>query len=371
MNPRSRLSSPRTSHRHALAGLIAAASLLAAGAAFAAEAGSPDLVPVESVTVQRSSVVSDLSLSGEIAATIQTNISFRITGKIIERRVEVGQHVAADEVLARLDTTEQQTDVDNAQAGLTSAQALLQQAQANFQRQQSLLANGFATRATYDQAQENLHTTQAQTDAATAALRTAQEQLSYTQLKAGVAGVIVARNAETGQVVEAGQTVFVVAQDGARDAVFNVYEAMLTKPPKTATVDIVLESDPNVSATGQVREISPIVDPTSSTVKVKVELDKTPPQMTLGAAVIGRGRWDRKKLVVLPWSVLFEWQNQPAVWVLDGQDVVSLRTVSVERYASGSVVLSGGLEDGERVVSAGIQLLRPGQKVAVVTGIAP
>ncbi|UDL93399.1 efflux RND transporter periplasmic adaptor subunit [Lichenihabitans sp. PAMC28606] len=337
----------------------------------AAEAARVDLVRVKATTVTASSVQSDISLSGEIAARVQSDISFRLTGKIIERLVEVGQHVGPEDVLARLDPTEQKADVDNAQAGLASAEALLQQAQSTFARQQTLLGNGYATRASFDQAKETLQTTQSQVEAARAALSTALEQLSYTDLRPGVAGVIVSRNAETGQVAQAGQTVFSVAQDGPRDAVFNVYEALLTKPFESKVVDIELQSDPSVTATAHVREISPLVDAATSTIKIKVGLDTTPPKMTLGAAVIGRGRWDRKNEVSVPWSALFEWQSKPAVWVVGDGDVVSLKTVSVDRYGAGIVVLSGGLDSGTRVVTAGLQLLRPGQKVDVATGDTP
>jgi RND family efflux transporter MFP subunit len=186
-----------------------------------------------------------------------------------------------------------------------------------------------------------------------------------------VNGIIVSRNVELGQVVQAGQTVFVVAQDGPRDAVFNVYETIIASPPKNKTIDIVLQADPKVTATGKVREISPTVDPTSNTVKVKIGLDDTPPQMPLGAAVVGRARWDPTSAIVLPWNALFEWKGKPAVWVLDDQDVVSLKTVVVAGYVTHSVLLASGLDGTQRVVTAGIQLLHPGQKVTVVAGEVP
>ena len=326
------------------------------------------LVPVHAMTPKLVSYTPDVVLSGEIQARVQSNVAFRLTGKVMERRVEVGQHVDADTVLAVLDPTEQQADVTNAQAVLNSAEALLQQASTNFDRQKSLIASGFTTRATFDQAQETLNTTRAQVDSARAALSTATEQLSYTDLKAGVNGMIVSRDVEAGQVVQAGATAFVIAQDGPRDAVFNIYEALLTKPPKDRKIDIVLQSDPSVHTTGEVREISPTVDPTTSTVKVKIGLDDTQPGMTLGAAVVGKARWDQAKAMIIPWSALFESAGKPAVWVLDAQDVVSLKPVELQSYATGSVILASGLDGTQRIVTAGIQLLHPGQRVAVVEG---
>ena len=128
------------------------------------------------------------------------------------------------------------------------------------------------------------------------------EQLSYTDLKATSDGIVVSRSVEVGEVVQTGETVFVIAEDGPRDAVFNIFESLLTRPPKNKTVDVVLQSDPSIHASGEVREISPTIDPATSTVKVKIGLTATPPAMTLGAAIVGRARWEETPAVVLPWS---------------------------------------------------------------------
>lgn len=342
--------------------------LLTAGPAVAGEVG---LVAVEAVLPQPRAVSADIALAGTIQARIQSNIAFRTDGRVTAREVEVGQHVTADEVLATVDATEQRADVANAKAALTSAQALVVQAETTFKRQQSLIGSGYTTRANFDQAQETLKTSRAQVEVAEAALNTAKEQLSYADLKAGQDGIVVSRNVEVGQVVQAGQTVFVLAQDGPRDAVFDIPESLLTTPPKDGTVDLALQSDPKVTAVGIVREVSPFLDQASSTVAVKVALQGAVPGMALGAAVVGRARFDAQTAVVLPWSALFEADGHPAVWVLDDQDRVSLQGVTVQHYATGSVVLSGGLDGRRRVVTAGVQSLYPGQKVAVVAGTLP
>lgn len=350
-------------------GPVVAAVLLAAapgrGLAASEQGSSAPLVRVKAALPKAESFAPDLALTGAIAARIQTNVGFRTGGKVVSRKVEVGQHVAPDDVLATLDPKEQQADVDNAEAALASAQAQAQQARQTFGRQKSLLDSGFATRANFDQAQETLNTSEAQVRSAQASLNTAREQLSYTELKAGEAGIIVSRSVEAGQVVQAGQTVFVLAQDGPRDAVFNVPEAMMTAPPTDKTVDVVLQSDPAVKASGAVREVSPILDPATSTVTVKVGLTDTPAAMTLGAAVVGRAHWREQPVVKLPWSALFESGNGPAVWVVDGTGKVSLQTVEVQAYVTGAVLLRGGLDAQQRVVTAGAQLLYPGQTVTV------
>ncbi|MDX7949582.1 efflux RND transporter periplasmic adaptor subunit [Lichenihabitans sp. Uapishka_5] len=328
-------------------------------------------MPVRAAVARQVENAPDLALTGTIAARIQSNVAFRVAGKVTARLVEVGQHVGPNDVLARLDPTEQRADVSSATAALAAAQATLQQAQQTFDRQKQLIASGFTTRASYDQAETTLNANTAQVAVAQAALNTAKEQSSYTELKTGQSGVIVSRTLEAGQVVQAGQTVFVLAQDGPRDAVFAIPEALLTAPPSDNTTDVVLQSDPKVATTGTVREIAPLVDPATGTVTVKIGLIETPPQMALGTAVVGHARWDRHETALLPWSALFERDGKPALWVIDDQNRVALRPIEVGTYRTGAFTVAHGLAAGERVVVDGVQLLFPGQKVLVVEGNAP
>ena len=321
---------------------------------------------VRTLVAKRQAVPADIVFTVDIQAQAQTNVSFRSAGKIAERLFEVGDHIKADQVLARLDPQEQQANLSSAQAALTSAEAVLTQAKLSFRRQETLLASGYTTRPAYDNAEQQLRTAQASVESARAALGTAQEQFSYTELKSGVDGIVLSRTLEAGQVVQAGQSVLVIAQDGPRDAVFNVYEALLATPPDSKQVDVSLQADPSVTATGTVREIAPSVDPASGTVRVKVGLSRTPDAMGLGAVVIGRGHFRPREAVVLPWSALYRWHNGPAVWVRDPTaNTVAPRPVAIDRYGSDTVALASGVEAGEEVVTAGIQFLRPGQTVTV------
>jgi RND family efflux transporter MFP subunit len=161
--------------------------------------------------------------------------------------------------------------------------------------------------------------------------------------------------------------VLTVAQDGARDAVFNVFEALTARPPSDHTIDITLQADPSVTAVGRVREISPTVDASTGTVRVKIGLESTPPAMGLGAVVVGRAQFSREEAVVLPWSALYRYGNEPAVWIYDkAKGTVSVRQVVIARYGPNLIVLKSGVEPGESVVVAGIQFLRPGQAVAAI-----
>ena len=317
--------------------------------------------------------VPTVALTGGIEPKFQSNVAFRINGRITQRLVEIGDHVAADQTLASLDPQEQKANLDTADAGFASSKALLAQAKVAFERQEALFRNGYTTRPSYDQAQQQLRTQQAALDSAQANLDTAKEQFGYTDLKAGVAGIVTSRAAETGQVVQAGQTVFTIAQDGPRDAVFEVYEALLTDPPASATVRVALQADPGVRTTGTVREVSPTVDASSGTVRVKVGLDSVPAGMSLGAAVVGSGDFKPRRAIVLPRGALFRWDDAPAVWRLDpGTNRVEPRVVTIDRYDGDRLVLSGGIAAGDTVVTAGIQFLHPGQVVGIVgSGMRP
>jgi membrane fusion protein, multidrug efflux system len=307
-----------------------------------------------------------VSLTGTIMAQVQNDLSFRVSGKIIERNVDIGDHVTADQILAKLDPGTQEADVEAAKAGVQSAEAQLKQATATYQRQKSLLDSGFTTRTNYDQAEQSFRTAQASLDSAHAQLASAQDRLSYTVLRAGAPGLITARFAELGQVVEPAKAIFTLAQDGPRDAVFEVYEAIFALVPEDVKVDIALVSDPKITAPGTVREIAPALDTNTGTVRVKVGIPNTPPAMTLGAIVTGSGNLRGRDVVILPWGALFEIDGKPAVWIVDPRDrTVSLKPIAVDAYLKDRIIVTDGLKSGDVVVTAGVQYLRPQQQVAL------
>jgi membrane fusion protein, multidrug efflux system len=347
--------------------------LVAVAAAGCAQEAVPEKAPaaVKAQTVEFTDYAPRVELTGEIKAQIQGDLSFRVSGRVIERNVDVGSHVTPEQPLAQLDPQEQEANVRSAEANVQAAEAQLRQATSTFERQRTLLAQGFTTRANYDQAEQAFRTAQGSLDAARAQLATAREQLSYTTLRAGVSGIITARNVEVGQVVQAVQTVFTIAHDGPRDAVFQVHESAFGRGQANPAVQLVLVSDPNVRTTGTVREVSPTVDPATGTVRVKVGIEQTPPAMTLGAAVIGSTQFKARKLVILPWGALASRDGEPAVWVVHRETrAVSLKPVTIDGYDTGVLLIRDGLEPGEIVVTTGGHLLRPNQTVALA-GEAP
>jgi RND family efflux transporter MFP subunit len=355
-------------------GTICAAGLLALALCGCRQEAQPvrEPAPVVVQAAQLADRVSEIVLTGEIAARVTSELSFRVGGRITDRRVEVGDHVSADQVLATIDPQEQQANVDAARAGVQAAEAQLRQASSTFERQKALIQQGYTTRREYDAAEEAFRAGQGALNVARAQLGTAEDQLSQTVLKPGVAGVITARSAEAGQVVQSAQSVFTLAQDGPRDAVFDVHESIFALEPAGDTIQVALVSDPNVRAAAKLRETSPTVDPANGTVRVKFEIVDPPPAMTLGATVMGTGRLKGRAAITLPWSALSSQDGKPAVWTVDPQSkAVSLIPVSIASYEVGLLLVRDGLKPGQLVVTRGQQLLRPGETVDPVTEAKP
>ena len=307
---------------------------------------------------------SSVTLTGEVQARFRADLSFRVGGRIVARFADVGGHVEAGDLLARLDPAEQQADVDAATAAEAAAEAQLRVASATFERQKTLIAEGFTTRVAFDNAQEGLRNAEGSLEAAKAQLGTAKDALGFTELRAGASGVITVRNLEVGQVVQAAQPVFTLAQNGDRDAVFDVYESIFFNDYDGDQVSLALLSDPTVTATGYVREVSPAVDAKSSTVRVKVAIQNPPAAMTLGSALAGTAKRKPSVQISVPWTALMAIGPEPAVWIVDPQTkTVSLRPVTIDGYEAGAVTVQHGLEPGERVVVDGGKLLSPGQLV--------
>jgi len=326
--------------------------------------------PVRAVAVERQAEGETVSLTGHVRAKDQANLAFRLDGRMIERPVNVGDVLTAGQVVAKLDPQIQQNGLNTAQANLASLKAQLREAGITFWRQQELLKDGWTSRAKFDEAEHKLQTIQAQVDAAQAQVRIAEEQLSYTVLSADAPGAVTAKGAEPGEVVHAGQMIVQLARQGGRDAVFDVPEQLMRTGPRDPLVQIALTNDPTVRATGRVREVAPQADATTRTFQFKVGIIDPPEGMELGSTVTGRIKLSAPPGVEIPASALTEMNGRPAVWVVDPQSkTVSLREVDILRHDPATVVISQGLAAGDLVVTAGVQTLRPGQKVQLLGAV--
>jgi RND family efflux transporter MFP subunit len=323
--------------------------------------------PVRTIVVEKAGLGQTIVLTGQIQAEKEVALAFRIGGRIIDRLVDTGDHVKADQVVARLDPQNELNALRSARAALSAAKGRLEQESNHFDRQQTLLRQGWTTRANFDQAQQALRSAQAAVDDAKAQVEIAEDRVSYTELKAGVNGAITRRSAESGEVVQAGQMVFTVARDSGWDAVFDVPAQVLRAAPPDADVIVALTDEPSVTAKGRVRQVDPQADPVTRTFKVRVAVNDPPPAMRLGATVSGRMEVDHGHGLSIPASALTASNNGPAVWVVDPANLtVALKPVEVQRFDPGTVVVSGGLDGGEIVVTAGVQALHPGQKVRLL-----
>ena len=307
-----------------------------------------------------------VSLTGEIQPRYQADLGFRVNGKILERPVDVGTQVKTGDLLARLDPQQYKQDFEVAKSEIAVAEAEVTRSQAQEYRQRELLKNGHTTQVAYDQALKTFKTAQAQLDATRARQVQASENLAYTELKADNDGVITAIGADPGQVVSAGQMVVRLAQPGEREAVFNIAEGAFKSPPKDPTVTVHLVNNPEIETAGKVRYVSPQADPATRTYTVRVSLPGAPPQMRLGANVVGTVTLDQGQTVSIPGSALFQKDGKPAVWRVEKDSTVQLKPITVQRYQGDSVVVGDGLAQGDVVVTAGVQKLLPGQKVALM-----
>jgi membrane fusion protein, multidrug efflux system len=350
-----------------MAGAALLIACLTLGACDQGSAPPAEPTPVRAMAVQLRELDDTAALTGEIRARFESDLGFRVAGKVVDRPVDVGATVRKGDLLARLDDQDQQNSLKSAQADLAAAQAELAQTQTEEGRQSKLLASGYTTKVRYDLALKQYRTARAHVDAATANLKIAQDTVSYTELRADRDGIITAKGSEVGEVVAAGQMIVRLAQPGEKDAVFQVAGTRLHQAPQVRSAEIALVDDPAVVTEGHLREVSPGVDPVTRTYTIKVALPNAPDRMRLGATVIGRARLPSQPAAELPSSALFQTKdNAPAVWVVDRTTgTVGLRPVTVLRYETGKVIVTDGLAAGDLVVTGGVQKLRPGQKVIV------
>ncbi len=347
--------------------LLAGTAALPSGCQRQEKVVAPEVRPVRTIVAEKGNAGETLTLTGHIEAENEATLGFRIGGRVIERNVNVGDRVEPGQVLAKLDPTTELSSLQSAEAGLAAARASLTQARNNFDRQRQLFQRGIISRAEQDRAQEALDVGQAQVENALGQLAIAQERVGFTELKADAPGTVTARGAEPGEVVQAGQMIVRVARQEGRDAVFDLPAQVLRSVPNNAEINVRLVEDPKVTAQGRVREVAEQADPVTRTFQVKVGLINPPPEMRLGSTVVGSTQLSAVLAIAVPASALTRQAGQPAVWVVDpASHLVSLRDVEIANFFPDTVIVTNGLENGDIVVTAGVQALHPGQKVRLL-----
>ena len=361
---------PRSGPRHPFAttALLAAASLVLLSACNrATEPPPPEVRPVRAVTIEKRAAGETIALTGSIQAQTEINLSFRIDGRMLERMVNVGDTVRPGQLVARLDAQNEESALLAARAQLTAARAQLTEARNNFTRFRDLVAENAVSRASFEQAESALKGAESQVETAQSQVTLGENRLSYTRLLADVAGVVTATGAEPGEVVGAGRMIAQVAREGGRDAAFDVPARIKDAAPANAQITVVLTSDPQVTATGVVREVAPRADPVTGTFRVKVRLVNPPAAMRLGTTVTGRMKLAAAPAIEIPPSAVSRTDRQTSVWVVDPKTgTVSSRAIEIRSSDPARVEVASGLNPGDVIVTAGIQALRPGQKVRLL-----
>jgi RND family efflux transporter MFP subunit len=328
-----------------------------------------EIRPVRTVAAAAGAGGEPLQLTGHIRARTEQNLAFRIDGKMITRKVDIGSVVQPNDLIAELDLQPQRDALHQAQAKLAAAEATLHEASNNMDRQRTLVNQGWSTKVQYDSAERSFETAKAQLAVAKAQLHEAEDHFSYSELRADAPGVVISKSVEPGEVVRAGQTVVTVAHYDGTDAVFDVPASLMRQISPDALITVALTDDPKIRTTGRARETAPQADATTRSFRVKVGLDQVPEAMRLGATVFGETRMLASKGIELPGTALTSVDNRPAVWVVDPKSMqVSLRPIELQQQASSSIVVSQGIEPGDLVVTAGVHALRPGQKVRLLGG---
>lgn len=333
----------------------------------APEAEAPAVRPVRAVTVERREAGTPVTLTGRIEAEDEVSLAFRIAGRVLDSSLKLGDAVTSGQVVARLESQNELNALRTAQANLAAAQGALTLAQNHFERQDTLLKQGWTTRAYHDQATQALRNAQSQVEAAEAQLKVASDLVSFTELTADAPGVVTATGPGAGEVVQAGQMMLRLTRKDGRDAVFDVPAQLIRTAPSNPEITVSLANDPSVTARGRVREVAPQANPVTRTFEVRVGLTDPPPEMWLGVTVQGRMYMDAVPVIEIPATALTKFNSQPAVWIVDpDKRRVSLRNVDVLRFGQATVAVSQGLGPGETVVTAGVQALHPGQEVRLL-----
>ncbi len=347
--------------------LLLALSLPAVLAACGKGEAAPE-APRPVLVVRPSGAVNAVAAyAGEVRAREESPLSFRVGGKLVERKVDVGAHVAQGQVLAVLDAGDLEAQARAAQAQLAAAEADYARARADQVRYAQLAKDRLVSRSAMDTQDAAAKAAEGQVNAARANLEVARNQSAYTHLRAPAAGVIASRNAEAGQVVAAGQQVFALAADGVREVAFAVPEGAIAtfKPGQQVLVE--LWSNPGQRWPGRVREVAPAADPASRTYAARVSVDAPAGTLELGQSARIYQPDAAASGLSVPLSAVQRSGTGTAVFVADLRSgTVKLKPVQTGPYGADRVPVRSGLAPGDWVVAAGGHLLREGQKVQPV-----
>ncbi|MBI5329807.1 MAG: efflux RND transporter periplasmic adaptor subunit [Betaproteobacteria bacterium] len=311
--------------------------------------------------------------SGEVRARHEAALGFRVGGKLVERRVEVGDRVAAGQVLARLDAGDLSQSQRGAEAQQAAAEAEVRFARAELERYRGLHTQKFVSQAALEAKETALKAAEEKLRAAGAQGVIARNQTTYADLSSDRPGVVAAVLAEAGQVVAAGQPVLRVAQGGEREVVIALPENRVAEAAPGVAARVTLWALPDKAYQGRVREVAPQADAITRTYAARVAITNADAQVRLGqtARVLFQGGKPEGKTTLLPSGAVFQKDKQAAVWVIAADGRVHLRPVQVSAWREDGAAVSAGVSEGERIVAAGAYKLMEGETVRVADGRRP
>ncbi|HJV50145.1 MAG TPA: efflux RND transporter periplasmic adaptor subunit [Noviherbaspirillum sp.] len=347
------------------------AALALAGAAVLVACSKPvekteEIRPVRAITLAADNVDVVAEFSGEVRARIESRLGFRVGGKIISRKVDVGSPVKRGQVLMQLDPQDMQLAQAQANAGLKAAESNRDLARAELKRYQDLREKNFVSQAVLDAKETAYKAAQASYEQALAAFRNQSNQAGYTTLVSDVDGVVTGVDAEVGQVVAAGTPVVRVAKAGEKDIVIGIPEDRVDALRRLPDVRVRTWARPNQVVPGKLRELSPVADPVTRTYTAKIAIPNASDDIRLGmTAYVAFAAKTQNALIKLPLTSLFRDKSATAVWVVEGGAVRAV-PVQVAGSSGNDIVVAGGIAPGQTVVTAGVNLLKSGQKVKIL-----
>ncbi|ALK99589.1 RND transporter MFP subunit [Massilia sp. WF1] len=332
-----------------------------------------DVRPVRALTLAAGGVDASAEFSGDVRPRYESRLGFRVGGKISARKVDVGTSVQRGTLLMQLDPQDLRLGQAQAQASLRAAQTNADLARAELKRYQDLRSQNFVSQAVLDQKIAAARSSQSSVEAARAQLREQANQTGYASLVSDTDGVVTGIDAEVGQVVQPGTPVVRVARTDEKEVVIGVPEDQVDELRQLSEVKVRLWADPNRSIPGKIREVSPVADPATRTYTVKVSIPPSEDVRLGMTAVVDLVRQSGPAAggqLRAPLSSLVQNKGSSAVWVIDsvnGAQQVRLQPVQVGGVSGNDVLLSGGVRPGQSIVTAGVNLLKNGQKVKILT----
>lgn len=330
-----------------------------------------DVRPVRTVVVQASNVTLDMELPGEVRPRIESGLGFRVGGKVVLRKVDVGAVVHRGDILMQIDPTDLRLAQAQANAAVLAAKSNLELANADWKRYKDLRDKNFVAQAVLDAKQTALDAARASYEQATAGMRVQTNQASYTTLVADEDGIVTGIDAEVGQVVGAGVPVVRVARTKEKEIVVNIPESKIDRLRSLTEIRVHTWANSGVAREGRIREVSPTADPVTRTYRARISIIDPGADVQLGmTAYVRMISTSASSYIKLPISAFQQVKEGSMVWVVDN-GVANPHVVRVGDADGNDLVVLAGLSNGQTVVTAGVHSLKPGQKVKVLSDVVP